>query len=114
MKKNYYNRELVEKMLDSIMDNFDFEKVHNAMLALDWRWASVGDVPTVEEIEDEAARLLWDVVNAGDDYDVVTTGGLEASKDFSDYNDPFIQLRFILTDWDENGSEMDEEEDYAE
>ena len=113
MKKNYYNRELVEKMLDSIMDNFDFEKVHDTMLALDWRWASIGDVPTVEEIEDEAARLLWDVVNA-DDYDVIATGGLEASKDFSDYNDPFIQLRFTLEEWSESGSEMDKEEDCAQ
>ena len=108
-----YNRELVEKMLDSIMDNFDFEKVHTTMLALDWRWASSnGDVPTVEEIKDEAAKLLWDVVNA-EDYDVVATGGLEALKDFSDYNDPYIKLTFTLEEWSETGSEMNEE-DYAQ
>lgn len=105
-----YNKELVEKMLDSIMENFDFKKVHDAMLALDWRWASTrGDVPTVEEIEDEAARLLWDVVNA-EDYDVIGTGGLEASKDFSNWDDPYIGLKFILEEWSEENWKTEDAE----
>ena len=99
---NNYNRELVEERLDAIMENFDFETVHEVMVQLKWAWASAGGVPTVEQIKDEAARLLWDLVNAPD-YDTVATGGLEAWKDFSEYDDPFIELKFVLTEWSEGG-----------
>lgn len=99
---NNYNRELVEERLDAIMENFDFEDVHEVMVQFKWTWASAGGVPTVEQIKDEAAKLLWDLVNATD-YDTVATGGFEARKDFSEYDDPFIELKFVLTEWSEGG-----------
>jgi len=100
--KNEYDRKLVEKLLDEIMENFDFKKVHNVMEFLDWKWASsttADAVPSIDEIKDEAARLLWDVVNDPEN-EVIATGGLRVTKDFSDYRHPFISLEFVLEEWD--------------
>ena len=95
-----YNRDKVEKILDSIMDNFDFKKVHEVMEFLNWKWAKIdGDgIPTVDDLRDEAARLLWDLVNSNNE--VIATGGFYVQKDFSDYDDPWISLKFVLEDWD--------------
>lgn len=98
------NRELVEERLDSIMDNFNFERVYNVMKAIDWKWVkkdSSYGVPTVDEIKEKAANLLWNLVNS--DVNLISTGGLEVSKDFSDYDDPFIQLKFVVEEWAEGG-----------
>ena len=110
MKKNYYNRELVEKMLDSIMDNFDFAKVRKVMKALKWKWAGVkGDedgVPTEQEIGDFAAKLLWELANDPKNK-AIGTGGFFAEKDFLDPNDPWMQLSFRVEEWSDCPSEME-------
>ena len=99
-----YDRYLVEKRLDDIMDNFDFYRVHNVMKALNWHWISAkakNGVPTVQEIKALAADILWELVNSDDER--IATGGLEASKDFSDLKNPFIELKFVVEEWAEGG-----------
>ena len=105
-RKNTYNRVIVEEILDSIMDSFDFEKVHKCMELLDWTWCMKynlsrdrselveSHVPTVEELKETAANLLWYTVNCKDD--LVATGGFQVEKDFSNPNDPWISLKFIV------------------
>ena len=92
------NRNKLENLLDEIMDNFDFEKVAKVMETLNWTWLGADTSPTVEELQNMAGNLLWDVCNA--DYDVVSAGGFEASKDFSDPDDPYVALRFVVEEWD--------------
>jgi hypothetical protein len=46
----------LSKMIDEIMDEFDFDKVYKAMDALDWKWR--GQTPSIEDLEKEAERLL--------------------------------------------------------
>ena len=98
-----YDRYLVEKRLDDIMDNFDFDRVHKTMELLDWHWATSkdGGVPTVDEIRDVAADILWELVNSNNEF--IATGGLEARKDFSDPSNPFIELKFVVEEWAEGG-----------
>ena len=88
--------EKIIKVLDEIFDNFDFEKVKSVMDALDWKWDGLARfdptdnfklkkgfyVPTLDEIKQFAANLLWDCVNMKDV--VVATGGFRVEKDFSD------------------------------
>jgi hypothetical protein len=47
----------INKMIDDIMDNFDFNRVQTAMEALDWRWASEG-VPSIKQLKETAVYLL--------------------------------------------------------
>ena len=111
--------EKIIKVLDYIMDSFDFEKVKKVMDALDWKWCSMkradiqtgelkvmSDVPTLDEIKEFAAKLLWDLANDPKNR-VIGTGGFRAEKDFSDPDDPWMRLVFEVTDWDACQSEMD-------
>lgn len=48
-----------QKIIEEIIDCTNFEKIHKAMEALDWRWATVGGkVPTEEELKEQARNLL--------------------------------------------------------
>ena len=95
-----------QRKIESIMRDFDFEKVHDVMQYLDWHWVKVG-VPTVEDIKAEAKRLL---VDACYEKTIVSTGGLRATYEAtpgSEDGEEFIQLEFILTD----AEGFDEDED---
>ena len=52
----------VNKMIDDIMDEFNFDKVQKAMDCLDWKW--VGEDVTVGMLKTEARRLLRNAVEA--------------------------------------------------
>lgn len=39
-----------QEIVDEIMDNFDFEKVHKVMVALNWGWHGNG-VPGLSDIK---------------------------------------------------------------
>jgi len=113
--------EKVKRVLDNVFDNFDFERVKKTMDALDWKWDNLtryvpldgfkekkdSYVPTLDEIKEEAARLMWDCANDPENA-VIATGGFRVEKDFSDPNDPWMRLSFEVTDWDASASELDE------
>ena len=110
------------KILDDIVDNFDFEKVKKTMDALDWKWSDLERfdpkqdfkkvkgyfVPTLDEIKEFAAKLLWDLANDPKNH-VIGTRGFRAEKDFSDPNDPWMRLSFEIEQWDVGYSELTEE-----
>ena len=84
--------------IDSIMENFDFDKVQSVMDYLDWKWVGTKNgIPTIEEIEDEAKRML---IDAAFEETSLSCGGLKVTceNDGANPDDPFILLEFILTD----------------
>jgi hypothetical protein len=85
-----------KKAIKKILEEFNFERVHTAMEALNWWWYNTGGkVPSIEELKRTANGLLTDVAYAKH-YKYISTGGFEAS-----YVDGVLDLRFILTHWDE-------------
>ena len=101
----------VNQMIDDILDEFDFDKVHKAMKALDWRWVGTG-VPTIDELRNGAHHLLRGAANSRL-YEFKhehwlegiqnSTGGFEAMA-WCDENKTKIirlELKFVLTSWDE-------------
>jgi hypothetical protein len=98
----------IEKMIDNIIQNFDFERCRQAMLATNWGWWGLG-TPSVETMKDSARSRLKDAVkgvldrenkiHAGVSY-IVSSGGLKATaiKNRYGYVD-FLQLEFVFTDW---------------
>lgn len=53
-------------MIDEILDEFDFEKVHRVMLALDWKWYIEGEQvnPSIGDLRRTARSLLKQVVES--------------------------------------------------
>jgi hypothetical protein len=80
--------------IDHILDNFDFQRVHDFMYLSKWTWAFVG-VPSAAELRIEASKLLNDVYDK--DYCFVSTGGFKASK-----HDNFLKLEFIVSEYSSN------------
>jgi hypothetical protein len=101
----------VEKMIDDIMDEFNFAKVQNVMDHLDWKW--VGEYVTIEMLREEAERLLRGAIFArlheyrdwhweqGIHH---CTGGFEATAFCDQFKSKItgLELKFVLSSWDES------------
>jgi len=91
-----------------IINNFDFQKVHDVMKYLDWTWYSKG-IPTVDDIRFSARERIESVIknclldaNPNEEY-FVSSGGLKATAIKDDYGQiTFLQLEFVIVSWDLN------------
>lgn len=58
-------KQLTEKqkqaIVKRILRNFDFKKVHKVMVQLNWKW--MGELPTIDDLREQAERLLVRVIN---------------------------------------------------
>jgi hypothetical protein len=71
-------------LIDDIIDEFNFEKVHKAMIALDWKWAIPQttdyngplklQVPTLNRLKEFARYQLISSIKTG----LYSSGGLKA------------------------------------
>lgn len=79
-----------QEMIDDIMDNFDFEKVHRVMVFMGWDWKENG-VPSLPDIKREARRLLRRLHG---DVTLVSCGGFTAGRAHGE-----LVLSFVLESW---------------
>lgn len=78
-----------KSLVENVIGSFDFERVHKAFVALDWKWkihAMTGGpneyrTPTAEEIETAARELCFTAIEKKT---VVSTGGLCATYEPKD------------------------------
>ena len=68
--------------IDLVLDNFNFEKVHKVMVAMDWEWFSCDGVPEICDLRIKARQLL---LGLKEDYELAT-GGFYAKKKDGDYS----------------------------
>ena len=105
----------VEEMINGIMENFDFKRVQEVMDYLDWEWR--GEHVTLEMLEKEAERLLRGAIDSrldkfrseSDEVGIINaTGGLEATAycDEDKENIVSLELKFVLSSWDESIDEL--------
>ncbi len=84
----------MKEVIDRIISDFDFEKVHRVMVDLDWQWATTkGKVPSVGALVLCAQKLLWET----SEMDVggsIGTGGFRVTKTEEGEG---LELEFILT-----------------
>ena len=112
LNKDEVEKEPVDKMIDEIMDEFNFAKVHKTMVALDWKWAvtSNNKVPTMDELRKEAERLLRDAADVRLDMFkeepwespiYCSTGGFSAAAWCNEDKTKIIRLDldFIVSSW---------------
>ena len=88
--------------IDYILETFNFERVHVAMLALDWKWRDRLAVPTIARLK-QRAKILLDV--AYKEKITIATGGLQAvyhppikDSDLLIDSGPILSLSFVLTE----------------
>jgi hypothetical protein len=98
-------RALMVDAIDDINKNFDYAKVHKVIVFLKWNWASLPGfgVPSVDELREEANRIMWDAYESAlehksDNYSV-STGGLY-TRFWRVEGKPFIRLAFQVAEWD--------------
>lgn len=102
----------VEDMIDEIMYEFNFDKVQDAMLHLNWRWGmSTYRTPNIDELRKSAEQLLRSVAELrlgafiDEHYKVgiiSATGGFKATAWCNEDKTEItgLKLEFIVTDWD--------------
>jgi hypothetical protein len=97
-----------QKMMFDIINNFDFQKVHDVMKYLNWSWYPKG-IPTVDDIRFSARERIESVIKAclldakpEEEY-FVSSGGLKATAIKNNYGQiTFLELEFVLTNWELN------------
>lgn len=108
----------IDRMVDEILEEFNFNKVRKAMWHLDWKWATAKDgIPTIEELKETAERLLRQAAECRllKEYGSVdwgtpilsSTGGFEATAwcDETKTRITGLQLQFVLTEYDAGESD---------
>ena len=102
----------VNKMIDGIMDNFDWGETQRVMEFMNWGWAG-GRVPTIERMKQTAERLLRNAAELRlNEYKdshweqgiISGTGGFEAQAFCNETKTEItsLSLQFILNQWDES------------
>lgn len=81
------------EIIDEILDEFDFEKVHRTMKALDWTWYGSDGVPSIGDLRRQARELLQELLKHN--RYCVGTGGLFAYR-MADT----VGLRFEVTSYE--------------
>lgn len=90
--------------IDYIIDRFNFERVHVAMTAVDWKWAKQNlvptEVPSVARLKQTARQILEIAFN---EETTVATGGLQAvyhpptgGPDVATHIGTVLSLSFVL------------------
>ena len=92
-----------EKLIEECMDWFDFDRVHKAMVLLDWKWgmddkAEVPDLPRLRKTAREYIRAAIEQCTGKNA--TVGCGGFEATahRDADGVLEG-VHLKFILADW---------------
>jgi hypothetical protein len=96
----------IDQVIEEVLENFDFIKVHKVMEALDWKWVG-GDtqdgVPSVYRLIKKAEELLKDCVNEIEHRNtntlVLSTGGFKATCVKYDDGEIVLELEFVLSDF---------------
>jgi len=97
-------------MINEVLANFDFDKVHKTMTLLNWVWAGSDGVPTKAELKEAAEYhmngaieqvLSPDNKSHTDCAWISASGGFKAMAWRTKRNKlARVQLEFMVTDWD--------------
>lgn len=88
-----YSTEHWQYLIDEIMDNFDFGRVHEVMTALDWTWHDSAGVPDMGTLRRTARRQLRDCITR-------RHGGSGGFVVDIDRDEGGLSLSFVVESWD--------------
>lgn len=85
-----------QDLIDEILDQFNFERVHKVMEALNWWWyGEENGVPNIAALRKKARELLKDCADSPRKNYYCSIGGFAAEKQEGDT----LILEFIIADW---------------
>lgn len=87
-----------EKLINEVMCEFNFERVHKVMCALGWKWYTISGLhtPSADEIRQHARGLLQEAIEVRG---FVNIGGFEA-RYFEENGEACLKLQFIAAEWE--------------
>ena len=103
-----------QELVNEVLDNFDFNKVHQVMKALDWKWFNFEDstyeLPSIRQLINKAEKYLGMALagleksSYAEHSYMVGSGGFEAwAKRYPaglDKPDVLLILNFNLASWE--------------
>lgn len=99
-----YERNLI--LISNVLNEFNFEKVHECMKCLDWTWAIKG-IPTIDDLRFSARERMQNAIDGCLKHGTVgqgflsSSGGLKATALKNDYGQiDYLELEFVITSWD--------------
>lgn len=105
-------KEMETKMIQDVLENFDFTKCWMVMRTLNWGWGFSQETPSIFELKTSAEKRMRDAIEYCKQSSkishhspcYVSSGGLKATVWKNMYNQIIsVQLEFVLTDWDSDG-----------
>ena len=104
-------KEHEERMIDCVLNNFDFKTCHKTMKYLNWTWwNTVPMIPTIDMLRSSAIERLNCAIDqakkgrCSKSTYFSSSGGLKANAWVNKYGHlEGVRLEFVLTDWDADG-----------
>jgi hypothetical protein len=97
-------------MINEVLAHFDFEAVNQTMKALNWTWATVEGVPTIQQLKESAEERMSEAIDQvlseknKESHEVAwisATGGFKAMAWKTKKGKlAKVQLEFIVSEWD--------------
>ena len=97
-------------MINEVLAHFDFQAVNQTMKALNWTWATVEGVPTIQQLKESAEYYMNSAIeqvlspNNKEHHDVgwiSASGGFKAMAWKTKKGKlAKVQLEFIVSEWD--------------
>lgn len=104
--KEIKQKEKIKRVQKEVLNYIDFDKIHKTMIALDWKWAAIGNyIPTVDDIKNFLSDKIENVLKYKQTY---SSGGFtveyHCAKDDlekgipyeGDEDDEWINVRFSI------------------
>lgn len=91
------DKENKEKVIKEILEEFDFEKVHEYMDEKGWGYGSDNEIPSIPNLVMFAHKLL-DELLSDDDLNYVSTGGFTALRISGQINLQFSITEYFMDD----------------
>ena len=93
-------------MIANILNEFDFIRVHEVMVCLNWEWCNNG-IPSIDKLRNAARKRMDDAIKyciyegtANIPYHS-SSGGLKATVEKNIYGQiDFIGLEFVVSSWE--------------
>lgn len=64
----------MKDVIEKVLKDFNFERVHKAMVAMNWTWFDTNGVPSISELVLRAQELLEEVAKKKVGYTISTVG----------------------------------------
>lgn len=102
---------MIERMIQDVLDEFDFEKCHKTMTFLNWRWGLDGEIPTIERMKGAAKERIMSAIDGIKNREIShhssyfsSSGGFKGTVWKNRYGHiEGVRLEFVLADWDSDG-----------